>query len=105
MYYSKRGAAGIAVPRNYSGSLFRVIDESDRTPPEPPPCEACGVCEDSPRCVPEGDGERGGLLAISRILSGISVEELLLIGLMTVIHKDDPNDPILIILLVLLMTK
>ncbi len=113
MYYSKRGSEGVAVPRNYSGSLFRVVDESDRTPPDRDPmdrdpperknsenagaeCRACtGACKK----------DDGGLVTLSHIFSGISVEELLLVGLMTVIHRDDPDDPILLVLLVLLMAR
>lgn len=101
MYYSKRGSEGVAVPRNYSGSLFRVVDESERNAAErkmPEPTE-------SERGKEENKHSESGLVTLSHIFSGISVEELLLVGLMTVIHRDDPDDPILLVLLVLLMAK
>lgn len=140
MYYSKRTSDSVAVPRNYSGSLFRVIDESDRSPMvENERCEGeiCGRSEENGRCGGENrpcDGENGRqdgtfclcehgnrekngcggdkcshrstmLGSLSNILSDISTEELLLLGLIVVIHRDDPNDPILLALLALLVTK
>lgn len=160
MYYSKRTSDSVAVPRNYSGSLFRVIDESDRSPmvenercggekfPDRPqngdfcdsrPCESgnCdrngenGRCEHGNRPCDGGNGRQDGtfclcehgnrekngcggdkfshrstmLGSLSNILSDISTEELLLLGLIVVIHRDDPNDPILLALLALLVTK
>lgn len=144
MYYSKRPSDSVAVPRNYSGSLFRVIDESDRSPDRAPSeeneervGEICGCNEENghiggENCPCDGENgrqdggfchggrgickENGGggdkcnhrstlLGSVSNILSDISTEELLLLGLIVVIHKDDPNDPILLALLALLLTK
>lgn len=141
MYYSKRPSDSVAVPRNYSGSLFRVIDESDRSPDrtltgenEPRGGENCPCGEEKGRQAGEnrpcggenrGCGEENGqcereicekngckcnhhstlLGSVTNILSDISTEELLLLGLIFVIHRDDPNDPILLALLALLVTK
>lgn len=127
MYYSKRSSDSVAVPRNYSGSLFRVIDESDRSPDrtsvveneqlgrENCPCgeekgrsgDENGQCE---REICEKNGCKSNhhstlLGSVTNILSDISTEELLLLGLIFVIHRDDPNDPILLALLALLVTK
>lgn len=120
MYYSKRPSDSVAVPRNYSGSLFRVIDESDRSPDrtltgenEPLGRENCPCGEEKGRCEREICEKNGCecnhhstlLGSVTNILSDISTEELLLLGLIFVIHRDDPNDPILLALLALLVTK
>lgn len=42
---------------------------------------------------------------LSKLLSNISVEDVLLLGIMLVIYTDNPSDPTLILLLVLLLAK
>ena len=110
MYYSKNGAGGIALPKNYSGSAFRVTDESDRTYHKEPPMPTQNdnisdreqAAEDGTRKCNE---ERGEGSVISSLLSGISVEDILLLGLIFVIHEENPSDPVLFLLLLLLLTK
>lgn len=106
MYYSKGTPSTLTIPQNYSGNTFRVIDESDRTyKPEAEPLRAENelVCPDESPKKEEEKSESNS--PISSLLSSISMEDLLLLGLIFVIHQHDPNDSTLILLLVLLLAK
>ena len=45
------------------------------------------------------------VILLSALFSGISVEDLLLLGLIFVIHQENPNDSTLLLLLILLLAK
>ena len=114
MYYSK--SSSLSVPKNYAGNAFRVIDESDRTykksENESPKNhsenefstpksehlfqESKQICEEKSSVEPS---------SFSSIFSSISVEDILILGLIFVIHEENPNDPTLILLLILLLAK
>lgn len=104
MYYSKNSS--LSIPQNYHGNAFRVIDESNRTYPpknvdEPITKVEQSKCENSQSQPPS----KSEAPLISSLLSGVCVEDLLLLGLIFVIHDESPNDPILFLLLLLLLAK
>lgn len=100
MYYSKSAHDTITIPKNYSGNTFRPIEEDDYIENTPDingnnSCDnACDTCE-----------HNTGKQESPSVFSGISIEDLLLLGLILVIHQDNPNDSTLILLLILLLTK
>ncbi len=108
MYYSKSNSQGLNVPRNYSGSAFRVIDESDRTH-----IVHADENEHNPdkenECLEEeskgSEQKAPSIPLLSSLFSSISVEDILLLGLIFVIHQENPNDNILLLLLILLLAK
>ena len=135
MYYSKNTSSQVSVPLNYGGNAFRVIDESKREPrnevdasesskrphsPHPshpphsshpfqsnthtiPDCDKPHPCEEeNPSCNENDETHKG---SIPSILSGISMEDILLLGLILVVHQNDHNDPTLLLLLILLLSK
>lgn len=107
MYYSKN-AGTISIPQNYSGNTFRVIDESDRTysPPEQIEEQKSEKNEEKSQSISEKSAESTSSIPfLSSFLSGISIEDILLLGLIFVIHQENPNDSTLLILLILLLTK
>lgn len=112
MYYSKNGS-GLSIPSNYSGNAFRVADESDRTYKK-----AEIEAENDARIEATGDldsKETDGDANVSKktdstpqlptILSDIAAEDVLILGLIFLIHRDNPTDPTLLLLLVLLLVK
>ena len=108
MYYSKNNSPSI--PKNYGGNAFRVIDESDRTysPKGYEPLETGTESDDKiqeQKPLPSKKKQGGELPLISSLFSGISVEDILLLGLIFVIHEENPNDPTLLLLLILLLSK
>lgn len=104
MYYSKNGS--LSIPKNYAGNTFRVIDESDRTYHAPEPIATPQINEESTQEQPQNETKiKSEIPVISSVLSAISVEEILILGLIFVIHEENPNDPILFILLLLLLAK
>lgn len=105
MYYSKGTQNVLTIPQNYSGNTFRVIDESDRTyKSESEQLQAESNFEPSDESpIKEEKGEPASPL--SSLFSSISMEDLLLLGLIFVIHQHDPNDSTLILLLILLLAK
>ena len=106
MYYSKGTQNVLTIPQNYSGNTFRVIDESDRTyKPEFEPSQAESNREPTPETPPTEEEKSESHSPISSLLSSISMEDLLLLGLIFVIHQHDPNDSTLILLLILLLAK
>ena len=99
MYHSKNSGSTITLPHNYGGSAFNVKDEeilSQNFELENKKLEINNCsCQEKPvenhhPCS---------------FLSGISNEDLLLIGLILIIKDANPGDPILILLLILLLTK
>ncbi len=106
MYYSKNNSASITVPRNYSGNTFRVIDESERHYIKNPDTTEEEKVENISTKIEEKDIKKEAKPSIlPSIFSDISVEDVLLLGLMLVIHQENPNDTTLLLLLILLLAK
>lgn len=119
MYYSKSNGNTINVPRNYSGNTFRVIDETERSrapsKEHTPPIEihslesnfdkSSDTNKDQATPCEHPQNKPSSSLSISSILSGISLEDLLLLGLIILIHQENPNDSTLLLLLILLLAK
>lgn len=110
MYYSKSTSSTVSVPHNYSGNVFRVIDESDRSFQHANNVES-EIC-DQHKALETECSERvienkteNDSNAPSSIFSNISMEDILIIGLMLVIHQNDPQDPTALLLLILLLAK
>lgn len=107
MYYSKNNSKSFSVPRNYSGNTFRVIDESERNyikEPEAIPVEEINN-ESSTKIEETSTKKEHKNSILPSIFSDISVEDVLLLGLMLVIHQENPNDTTLLLLLILLLAK
>lgn len=110
MYYSKGSQTSFSIPQNYSGNTFRVIDESERTYIPPTPQNIVEEKIDLPqeskdRIESKNENKISELPFVSSFLQSISVEDLLLLGLIFVIHQNNPNDEILLLLLILLLAK
>lgn len=106
MYYSKNNSSSMAIPQNYSGNAFRVIDESDRTYiNEPNEINASKATELIMKEEAPNKDKSNDISPLSSIISSISVEDVLLLGLILVIHHDNPHDNILFLLLILLLAK
>ena len=106
MYYSKNHSPSITVPRNYSGNTFRVIDESDRhyiTEQTLANEEKNSSCKEKAEEKPLENEEKNSVFP--SFLANISLEDILLLGLMFVIHQENPNDTTLLLLLILLLVK
>lgn len=102
MYYSKTQTQGMNIPPNYSGNIFRTdeqVYEQDNRFEE---------AQDSEMQMSKNDekGEKSSAVPfLSHILSNISIEDFLILGLIIVIHQENPNDTTLLLLLVLLLAK
>ncbi len=106
MYYSKNYSPSITVPKNYSGNTFRVIDESERHYIKEQPQELEEKVENFSTKIEEKETKKEIKNSIlPSIFSDISVEDVLLLGLMLVIHQENPNDTTLLLLLILLLAK
>ena len=106
MYYSKNNSPNISVPRNYSGNTFRVIDESERNYIKNSESKEEEKTDDSSTKIEEAETKKESKSSIlPSIFSDISVEDILLLGIMLVIHQENPNDTILLLLLILLLAK
>ena len=106
MYYSKNSPQSINVPRNYSGNTFRVIDESERHYIKENEFEKEQKPDDFSTKIDEKEAKKDAKNSIlPSIFSDISVEDVLLLGIMLVIHQENPNDSTLLLLLVLLLAK
>ena len=106
MYYSKNNSSNITLPRNYSGNTFRVIDESERHYTKEDPEEQIEKSKNLSTKIEEKEIKKDGKSSIlPSILSDISVEDVLLLGIMLVIHQENPNDTTLLLLLILLLAK
>ena len=107
MYYSKNTGATITLPQNYSGNAFRVQDESDRA--RPPSPTAPSIEESIPEAPPPAKEDCTSNASehshLSSLISSISVEDLLLLGIIFVIHQSNLEDPTLLLLLILLLVK
>lgn len=108
MYYSKSNSATVSVPRNYSGNTFRRTDEDEHPIDIKPSPEERN--ENSENAIRQAEAEEKmhdapSFSLLSSLLSGISIEDVLLLGLILVIHQENPNDSILIFLLILLLAK
>ena len=110
MYYSKNNFTNISVPQNYSGNAFKVIDETEKRHIENNffeeeshnknfSIESEENCENSISKVDDNNH------FLTSFLSNISVEDLLLLGIIFVIHQENPNDSTLLLLLILLLAK
>lgn len=106
MYYSKNNSNSISVPRNYSGNTFRVIDETERKYINEAPKKESETLNDlSTQCTEEELTKEAKKPVLPSIFNDISVEDVLLLGLMLVIHQENPNDTTLLLLLILLLAK
>lgn len=106
MYYSKNAPQSINVPRNYSGNTFRVIDESERHYIKENELEEEKKSDIFSTKIDENDVKKEVKNSIlPSIFSDISVEDVLLLGIMLVIHQENPNDSTLLLLLILLLAK
>ena len=106
MYYSKSSAQNISVPRNYSGNTFRVVDESERRYIKETQEEAHLQSENLSTKIEETKDEIDAKTPIiNSLFNGISLEDLLLLGIIFVIHQENPNDTTLLLLLILLLAK
>ena len=112
MYYSKGGASQINIPRNYAGNVIFADENFVSKPSEDNIREQeNAITNDEISIKNENfDDERSTKInksspALSSLLSDISVEDLLLLGLILVVYQSDPQDPTLIILLILLLVK
>ena len=106
MYYSKGNSQSISVPRNYSGNTFRVVDESERHYIKENEFEKEQKPDDFSTKIDEKEVKKDAKNSIlPSIFSDISVEDVLLLGIMLVIHQENPNDSTLLLLLVLLLAK
>ncbi len=112
MYYSK-SSSGLSIPSNYSGNAFRVTDESDRTYKKSEgkeqndmPNEVSGDFENKESVGNESVRKaKSNVPRLPSILSDINAEDVLILGLIFLIHRDNPTDPTLLLLLVLLLVK
>lgn len=95
MYYSKNGGVALNVPKNYGGNAFRNDHFDER---EPPLDDTCEKEVEKQHNEPPRD-------LITSLLSGISAEDILLLGLIFIIHQENPNDNTLLLLLILLLAK
>ena len=101
MYYGKSNSATLTVPPNYSGNTFRHTDEDAHVLTDEATNESHPT---SPEEVIKQD-KKDATSPLLSLLSGISIEDVLLLGLILVIHQENPNDSMLIFLLILLLAK
>ncbi len=106
MYYSKSNAPSVTLPRNYSGNAFSHEDEEQANKA----FEDNTYIEDAksdrqPEVSKEAITKNEGSPILPSLFSSISVEDLLLLGLIFVIHQENPNDSTLLLLLILLLAK
>ena len=105
MYYSKNGSIKVTVPQNYAGNAFYTDEKSEQKDTEKfhqdtPQNDALYAPSDSLKSTKIENSASENTLPFD-----ISVEDLLLLGLIFVIYQSDPKDPTLIILLILLLVK
>ena len=106
MYYSKNTSQPLNIPRNYSGNTFRVIDESERHYIKDADANEEEKVEQLSTKIDENEVKKEYKNSIlPSIFSDISVEDVLLLGIMLVIHQENPNDTTLLLLLILLLAK
>ena len=110
MYYSKNGATQVAVPKNYGGNAFFIEDKFEKnldySPQKSIENDAKKDVATHPKCDDSMSTKIDESTAkISPLFADISVEDLLLLGLIFVIYQSDPKDPTLFTLLILLLVK
>lgn len=108
MYYSKNNSQSINIPRNYSGNTFRVIDESERNYIKDTEEKENGKEDTNDFSIKIDKTQikkETKPPILPSIFSDISVEDVLLLGIMLVIHQENPNDTTLLLLLILLLAK
>lgn len=119
MYYSKNGSGTLTVPRNYSGNTFRVIDETERirTPMKEQPLDhhdtnyenltvqSHNFSKNTAPIFEDVNQKSSENSLLSSLFQDISVEDILLLSIISVIHQDNSTDPILLLLLILLLAK
>lgn len=99
MYHSKNSGSTIMLPHNYGGNAFNINEEKD----DQSELDLPDKKEDNEELLPPPKVSES--TATNSLLAGISTEDLLLLGLILVIKDTNPNDPVLILLLILLLTK
>ena len=106
MYYSKNSSPTLTLPQNYSGNAF---SREGKEQAEKAPENNAYIEETSPKEKIENQEQeatkKASASALPSLFSSISVEDLLLLGLIFVIHQDNPNDSTLLLLLILLLAK
>ena len=106
MYYSKNGFGTISIPKNYSGNTFKVIDETPKRQENDFLDAEKSITQASSTKIEEVDDQNHHPNSIfNSFFSEISVEDLLLLGIIFVIHQENPNDSTLLLLLILLLAK
>ena len=107
MYYSKTQAQGINIPHNYSGNTFRATEENYTDNNEKAlQFESEELVADAVQNYSENEEKGAGAVPfLSHILSNVSIEDFLILGLIIVIHQENPNDTTLLLLLILLLAK
>lgn len=110
MYYSKNVTTEkISVPKNYSGNTFRQEATTDES--TYPQSETSTIIEKSIEPFDTENSEinnqktQNNMVQLPSFLQNISVEDILLLGLIFVIHQENPNDSTLVLLLILLLAK
>lgn len=106
MYYSKSNAPSVTLPRNYSGNAFSHEDEEQANKmPENNTYIEDAMPDGQPDASKKASANKQGSPISPSLFSSISVEDLLLLGLIFVIHQENPNDSTLLLLLILLLAK
>jgi hypothetical protein len=110
MYYSKNNFTNVTVPKNYSGNAFKLIDETEKRHIENSSIEKelhndNFSTETEENCEKSISKTDSNTVFLNSFLSNISVEDLLLLGIIFVIHQENPNDSTLLLLLILLLAK
>ena len=98
MYYRKNSGMTLTVPKNYGGNAFRSESDDEqnyRIDPTEPPTDKV-----EKKCKTESSND-----ILTSLISGISAEDMLLLGLIFIIYQENPNDSALILLLILLLAK
>lgn len=109
MYYSKGGVTDkISVPKNYSGNTFRQEFESEYSQSHDEKStkienKTNEIDTKNDEFIPSNTSESPS--KSPSFLQDISVEDILLLGLIFVIHQENPNDTTLVLLLILLLVK
>ena len=102
MYYSKNSSPRISIPRNYSGNTFRQDSEEEKPYINEPCAQDNKKTEPTISQICEEKVQSPSLFSA---VSGVSSEDLLLLGLILVILRDNPNDDLIMLFLLLLLVK
>ncbi len=99
MYHSKNSGSTITLPHNYGGNAFNINEDKD----DFSELDSQDKKVENEEILPPQKVNES--TATNSLLAGISTEDLLLLGLILVIKDTNPNDPVLLLLLILLLTK